>query len=60
MEGACANKEVATIANRIVIKDVKVFMVGILTEISNDWQATTDFRMKKYHDSTSTRRKLRK
>ena len=31
----CANEEVATVANRIVINDVKVFMVGIMPAISS-------------------------
>jgi hypothetical protein len=38
--GLCANEEVAnTVANRIVINDMKVFMGRILPVINEEWQA---------------------
>jgi hypothetical protein len=39
--GLCANEEVAiTLANRIVINDINIFMEGILPVTSDEWQVT--------------------
>jgi hypothetical protein len=42
--GLCANKEAAiNVANRIVAKDVNVFIARIMAVTSRQWQVTSNF-----------------